>query len=541
MAAELKNAELLRDVRTLFSFGVARDASDRCLLERFLHADHAEAEAAFTFLVERHGAMVLSVCRQVLDDSHDAHDAFQATFLVLLRRAGAIRNRDSLASWLFGVAMRVARQARYAAVVRRFHEQNAGDCAAARSPTTDGHSEHLTALHEEIARLPERYREPIVLCHLEGLSTAAAAQQLGCAQGTILSRLARGRQRLRTRLSQRGQVEPAGVLAVAVPAAVVNSTVQTAFNALAGRTSLAAIVSPSVATLARATLRTLIMPRIVLAAALLTTTCVMTAVTIPLVGPLLKARSRTSTTDEPPHANQIASQAKEQKPVLPRDLEETFYRILKRDHEVNVADWPFVIKVREVVGKSLVDATFQHRVKGKPNEFDAVIQSKRAVFRFDLKAKIIRVFLEQSEIQRFQRDSDVMLINNDILEIPIPLEPMEPSTFRIVNTGGDMALSLDYSRDGKTLATAGFDGVVHLWDAVSGKPVCQLKGEKNSTIRSVTFAADGKTVVCANDAGLVRIWDVATGALKQTFLGLSEPMRDDGRHVYARFRRLGAS
>ena len=131
MARETRNAVLLREVRTLFGFGVVRDSSDRQLLERFLAADHAEAEAAFTFLVERHGPMVLHVCRQVLDDSHDAQDAFQATFLVFLHRAGSIRKRDSLASWLFGVAMRVARRARYAAIVRRFHERHAGDLAAA--------------------------------------------------------------------------------------------------------------------------------------------------------------------------------------------------------------------------------------------------------------------------------------------------------------------------------------------------------------------------------------------------------------------------
>jgi RNA polymerase sigma factor (sigma-70 family) len=385
MAVELRNADLLRDVRTLFRFGVVRDASDRELLERFLTDDHVEAEAAFTILVERHGPMVLSVCRHVLADSHDAHDAFQATFLVLLRRARSIRNRDSLASWLFGVAMRIARRAQYAAVVRRFHEQHAGDRTSARSLASNGHSECLTAMHEEIARLPERYREPIVLCHLEGLSTAAAAQQLGCAQGTILSRLARGRQRLRTRLAHRGHAEPVGVLAAAVPASIVHSTVQTALKALAGRTLLAAILAPSVTALTRVTARTLLMPRITLVATLLTTTSVITAVTIPLVGPFLQVRPQTSSIENRPQSDQVASQTKEQKLVLPRDLEEAFYRILKRDHEFNDPDWPFVIKVRGVVGKSLVNATFKHRVKGRPNEFDAVIESKRAVLRFDVK------------------------------------------------------------------------------------------------------------------------------------------------------------
>src|SRR5260370_1347886 len=101
MPGGMRNAALLSEVRVLFGFGVVRDSSDRELLERFLTADHGEAEGAFTVLVERHGPMVLHVCRQVLDDSHEAQDAFQATFLVLLRRASSIRKRDSLASWLY--------------------------------------------------------------------------------------------------------------------------------------------------------------------------------------------------------------------------------------------------------------------------------------------------------------------------------------------------------------------------------------------------------------------------------------------------------
>ena len=112
-----------------------------------------------------------------------------------------------------------------------------------------------------------------------------------------------------------------------------------------------------------------------------------------------------------------------------------------------------------------------------------------------------------------------------------------PNEGRIVMMDSDQALSLDYSSDGKTLATAGFDGVVHLWDMIKAKKIGDLKGEK-STIRSVTFAPDGKTVACVNDAGLVRLWDVATGKLKQTLPGLSESMRQAARHVHARLDRL---
>jgi len=550
MAGETRNAVLLRDVRTLFSFGVVRDCSDRQLLERYLTADRAEADVAFTLLVERHGPMVLHVCRQGLDDSHDAQDAFQATFLVFLRRAGSIRKRDSLGSWLFGVAMRVARRARYAAIVRRFHERRAGDLAAARAKATDGGSECLAALHKEIARLPAQYREPVVLCHLEGLSTAAAAQRLGCAHGTVLSRLARARQRLRRRLVHRGLVVPAGLLApswvphaatAALPAVLVNSTAQAAVGALAGRTALAAAVTPSVAMLTQATLRTLIMTRITLAAALMATASALTVLTIPMVRTSLRAGSQAVSADKGTQGHQEKPGTIEQRMLLSRDLEDALYKVLKRDREFNDARWPFIIKVRDVQDKRLIDATFKHRAKGKVSEFDAAIQAKRAVLRVDLEAKIIRVFLEEPEVQRIVRDSDIVLINNRVLEIPIPADNqlMADQTLpgravaapqgRIVMMDSDQALSLDYSHDGKTLATAGFDGVVHLWDAVKGTHLAALKGEKKSTIRSVTFAPDGKTVACVNDAGLVRLWDVPTGTLKQTFFGLSEPMREAAR------------
>jgi RNA polymerase sigma factor (sigma-70 family) len=544
MAGEMKDAVLLKEIQTLFGFGVVRDLSDRQLLERFLTAEQGDAEEAFTCLVERHGPMVLHVCRQLLDDSHDAQDAFQATFLVFLRRARSIRKRDSLASWLFGVAVRVARRARYNAIVRRFHERRAGELAAARVTPTNGHPDRLADLHEEIARLPQRYREPIVLCHLEGLSTAAAAQRLGCAHGTILSRLARARERLRGRLTQRGRVELAGLFvkaqmlreaAVALSPALVNSTVQAVLHAVAGRTALTAIIAPSVVALTQATLRTLFMTRITLVAALLTTAAVVTVATVPFIRPTLVAASQAPSTDKETQANQEKPRPIEQKIVQFRDLEDTFYKILKRDREFNHPRWPFVIKVRDVQGKTLIDATFTHRTNGKDNEFDAVIQAKRAVLRVDLDAKIVRVLLEEVEVQNLIRNQDVILKSN-ALEFPIPLNVERGLLKRagaspdgqVVMMDSDLALSLVYSSDGKTLATAGFDGVVHLWDMIKAERIIDLKGEK-STIRSVTFAPDGKTVACVNDAGLVRLWDVASGRLKRTFPALSESMRQSAR------------
>ncbi len=189
----------------------------------------------------------------------------------------------------------------------------------------------------------------------------------------------------------------------------------------------------------------------------------------------------------------------------------------------------------------MIDATFRFRTKGKDNEFNMAIQAKRAVLRFDIDAKIIRAsFDEVVDIEHFGPAGGRVLIDHDDLEIPIPPnDPLKaqqsllalaasPPQHQIVTTNSSLALSLVYSSDGKTLATAGFDGVVHLWDMMKAEKIGDLRGEK-STIRSVTFAPDGKTVACVNDAGLVRLWDVATGKLKQTLPGLSDSMRQSAQ------------
>ena len=174
------------------------------MVERFvLRRD----EAAFAALVDRHGAMVLRVCRQVLFDEHDAQDASQATFLVFSRRANSIRGRESVASWLYGVALRVAAKARVAAARRRAHERRAGEAASGRVIETDLGIEPERArwkwLHDELERLPESFRSPLILCYLEGLTQEQAAAQLRCPIGTVQSRLARGREKLKARLARR--------------------------------------------------------------------------------------------------------------------------------------------------------------------------------------------------------------------------------------------------------------------------------------------------------------------------------------------------
>ena len=163
-----------RHVQTLFNEGVIGDVADEQLLEWFVTQHREAGETAFEVLVERHGAMVLRICRTILRDQHDAEDAFQATFLVLAVKAASIRNRTSLASWLHGVARRIASCARSSAARRRQHEHKAASSAAGflAEPVFDDIAE---VLHEEVDRLPERYRAPILLCDMEGLTESQAA------------------------------------------------------------------------------------------------------------------------------------------------------------------------------------------------------------------------------------------------------------------------------------------------------------------------------------------------------------------------------
>jgi RNA polymerase sigma factor (sigma-70 family) len=206
MAIETMGAAL-RQINRLFSEGVVAGLSDSQLLERFL--TQADVEA-FEVLVGRHGPMVLSVCRAILRDPHDAEDAFQATFLVLVKTSGNIRERDALAGWLHRIAHRVAHQANLAAARRRRHEREVGQMTVAT--LTNGPAawdDLLPALHQEIARLPEKLRVAIVHCDLEGMTQAQAAEQLHLSRRTLQLRLAEGRLRLKRRLACRG-VAPDG-------------------------------------------------------------------------------------------------------------------------------------------------------------------------------------------------------------------------------------------------------------------------------------------------------------------------------------------
>ncbi len=209
----MQSGDILRQIDRLFAVGTVAGLSDAQLLSRYIAR---REEAAFVTLVARHGPMVLAVCRGVLRDPHAAEDAFQATFLILVRRAGSLWVGESLGGWLHRVAYRVALQTRADTARRRARELKAAG-AVPRAAHPEGPDDHLRGLlHEEIGRLPDRLRLPVVLCELEGLTRDQAAERLRWSEGTVRGRLARARAKLRERLTRRGVTLSAAAMAAAL-------------------------------------------------------------------------------------------------------------------------------------------------------------------------------------------------------------------------------------------------------------------------------------------------------------------------------------
>jgi RNA polymerase sigma factor (sigma-70 family) len=266
-----RDASLAQSLRRLASSG--EGPSDAELLGRFLAGPDEEAFAA---LVRRHGPMVYGACRRLLHNDQDAEDAFQATFLVLARKARAIANRAALGNWLYGVAYRTALKAR-AARARRL----AGEMHMRQRPQPTAHpagvSELELVLDQELNALPDRYRLPVVLCDLEGLSRKEAAERLGVTEGTLSAQLFRARRRLAERLRRHGL--PLGALGAllgqvragaAPPTATVEATVKAGVVAATAPAALAGVVSPTVLSLTTGVIKAMYVHKLKHLAALLT-------------------------------------------------------------------------------------------------------------------------------------------------------------------------------------------------------------------------------------------------------------------------------
>ena len=264
--------------------------------------------------------MVWGVCRRHVHNDHDAEDAFQATFLVLVRKAASITSRELLANWLYGVAHQTGLKARATAAKRKGRESRMKEMPEPKVTQQEVWHDLQPLLDEELSRLPDKYRVPIVLCDLEEKTRKEAAQLLGCPEGTVAGRLARARVMLAKRLAQRGVTLSGGALAVVlsekvasagVPTSVVSSTIKAASLFAAGQT--AGVISAKVAALTEGVVRAMFLTKI---------KCVLTVVLVSLprwAGLLYQAQA-----GEPPMAKEEQPAARkdqktgEEKPAQPK-------------------------------------------------------------------------------------------------------------------------------------------------------------------------------------------------------------------------------
>jgi RNA polymerase sigma factor (sigma-70 family) len=258
-------ADVVRDLGRSERLRAALVLPDEQLLERFAHL---RDEAAFEALLHRHGPLVFGVCRKLLYDAHDAEDAFQATFLILARKASSVAPRSLVGNWLYGVAYRVAARARKAAL-RRPRQQLAVEVAAVPGTDRTADPDLAPLLHEELQRLPEKYRRPVVLCHLEGKTNEEAATRLRCPVGTVKIRLHRARALLRARLTRRGVTLSAGLLTSALAPSAVSAGLLDASAEAALTFAAGGAVSASVAALTKGVLQTMLLNKLKLGAALI--------------------------------------------------------------------------------------------------------------------------------------------------------------------------------------------------------------------------------------------------------------------------------
>jgi RNA polymerase sigma factor (sigma-70 family) len=491
-----------------------RAVLDRCLRRlptaapdaALLRAYAADGDAdAFRALVERHGPMVLRLCRRLLGDAHAAEDAFQATFLALARQAGSLRRPERLAAWLFGTARRVALKARVAEARRRRHEAR-----AAPRPAADPHHELtarelLAALDEEVGRLPERYRLPLLLVYWQGLTQTEAAQMLGWSPSSVKGRLERGRARLADRLARRG-FAPGAVLLAPLAAAVVPADLLARTAALAtdpwARTLPAAVVAllPAAGLL-----------KIVPAAAL---SVLLAGAGVLALGLGAPRPNETPKTDPPPPAATGPRVDRYGDPLPDRAV--LRLGTLRYGTDGRISHISVRPGGRIVAFSTGLSVTFMDVQTG---------QTVRRIGRVDRTVNGRQRYVILTAL--------AMAPDGRTFAVGCRDEPPSPAPFWLCDAttgerlrefaGHDKQVqSLAFLAGGRQLASFGDDGVVRVWDTATGAKLRELTGPDRK-LTSLAVSADGLTIAtgaAARDGtAAVYLWDAMTGQLRRTLAG----------------------
>jgi RNA polymerase sigma factor (sigma-70 family) len=545
MATQLLHTLIQRLHRTVHAPGDGT-LTDGELLERWARQ---RDQAAFELLQWRHGPMVLSTCRRLLSDPHAAEDAYQATWLILVRKAGSIRRGEALAAWLHRVAVRVALRARASAARRRSHEQTGLiEAPAAALPDDMVNCDLRAVLDDEIDRLPGHHRRAFVLCCLEGKSYAEAASQLERPLGTIASWAARAREKLRIRLEHRGVTVAVSAVALGwtsdtlasgLPASLVASTVQAVTPLALGEALPAGLVSARAAALAHGVLRTMFLTRLKIAAVILLT---MTAVALGAGGLLHRLRAdgpmgesgrvpASTRTSAPPQESPSVATRKKPEPLLRVPMpDRTMMTValsahgkllaISRHDRTPVQLWDVATGKERTLrghsfsvtalafspdGKTLATATGSWLPDGAPGEiklWDVPTGTERATLG-TLRTTVLALAFSPDGKTLASASKTVKLwsiaTQKEISEIPV---------------SGGIPWSVAFAPNGKTLA-AGVGvwedktpGKVILWDPATGKERATLSGHVGA-VPCLAFTPDGRTLASADTRGTVKLWDVA--------------------------------
>jgi RNA polymerase sigma factor (sigma-70 family) len=479
---------IVQHLRQLTAGEKSGQLTDGQLLERFLTA---RDEAAFSTLVRRHGGMVLAVCRSQVRHAQDAEDLFQATFLVLAQRATSIRKHTSLACWLHGVAYRLSHKARGRAARQPAQEQANLDALQARPLDDLTWRELRSVLHEELERLPARYRAPLVLCYLQGTTQDEAARHLGWTAGMLRGRLLRGRDQLRARLTRRG-LAPAvplfaallsqGTAPAAVPALLRDGTVRCAALLAAGGT---ATLPAKLSGLLDGMGQPMLTRRLPMAAAMLLALSLSGAGLIAYQGTI--SRSPLIASSAPPAKPAIAPE----RPAL--DLHAPFKILEDFLHAVEV-----ITQSRPALDP-----------QGDPFPAGAVARLGTTRFRHGARVTWLA----------FTRDGKTLASAAQAWDPTIRLWDLDTRREVRALQGHEGGIySAIFLPDGKSLVSGSEDGTIRFWNFTTGKELRRWTAHKRGLVR-VALSRDGKLLASGGTDKAVRLWDTATGKDRGQLLG----------------------
>ena len=535
-------SSVMRYIRRTAGSPAPQEFTDAQLLEQY--RCHRDGEA-FAALVHRHAPLVRSVCRRILQHEHDAEDAFQASFLVLASKAGSIRKAASLASWLHGVAFRIAMRIRKTPG-RKSPALNDTAGQAQNLPMTAAVlREAQTIVDDELNRLPEKYRAPFIMCCLEGKSRPEAARELGWKEGTVSSRIAQARKLLQQRLSRRGVVlsavlcvlELSRTAAPAVGPALIDRTVQAALSFAAGESAATNLASAlAVAVAKKVGLAMSATSKLKLATALLLACGFMSATGAIARQALSSSDGQVSGEETSNPLTSILAQREQGRVVLPANALNSLDRAKIAKHELKMAGGGDAAKAPAGLVAVLGDSRLRHlrethQIAYTPDGKQLVSVGGDPLIRFwdPTTGEEIRRFVfpavefrPHPMLNCLAFSSDAKLIAAGGESHVVGIWDIDTGELKHLLRGVEFARSVAFHPSGKLLATTQ-NLETEVWDLASEKCLYRVSGHAKNFRNKFTsdraralFTRDGTNLIVSHPDGKVRFWDSQSGKLLRT-------------------------